>query len=150
MRTTYKSLLRNTMADMGFIEALNSINSKEKKNLIRDSDSPAAAEKLYPPFPVARSLSYSSDCILLVNELNRRGLNTFGVTNLMHYEFLLYCISPKKRYTKWVKPEKNETIEHIMEQLCLTYEKARDYYDILDDKSKKTLDKMYASKIQLK
>ena len=93
------------MAEMGFIEALNSINSREKNNIIRDSQSPLAAEKQYPPFPVLRSLSYNLDCILLVNELNIRGLSQFNVSNLMHYEYLLYFISTKKRYNKWIKVE---------------------------------------------
>lgn len=131
---------------MGFIEALNSINGQSKKNLIRESDSPAAAEKLYPPFPVSRSLSYHADCILLVNELNQRGLNTFGVTNLMHYEFLLYCISPKKRFSKWIKTEPNETVQHIMEIMSMSYEKALDLYSVLNDDQIKEINDAYKSK----
>jgi len=135
---------------MGFIEALNSINSSSKENLIRDSDSPVAAEKLYPPFPVARSLSYHADCILLVNEINARGISTFNLTNAMHYEFLLYCITPKKRYSKWIKIEKNETIERIMELMCLSYEKANDIYKILSTEDKKKIDDMFKSRDQRK
>lgn len=131
------------MAEMGFIEALNSINSREKNNIIRDSQSPLAAEKQYPPFPVLRSLSYNLDCILLVNELNTRGLSQFNVSNLMHYEYLLYFIPPKKRYNKWVKVEKNTTIDNIITFYGVSYEKAVDIYDILTDNQRKELDKMY-------
>lgn len=135
-------------ADIGFIEALNSINSREKKNLIRDSDSPVSAEKLYPPFPVARSLSYHADSILLVNELNRRGLAQFKVSNLMHYEFLLYCITPKKRFSKWSKPVKNETVGYIMELQCVSYEKALDIYNLLSIADRNHIDNMFKSKDQ--
>lgn len=131
--------------DMGFIEALNSINDN-KKNIIRESTNPKLAEKLYPPFPVARSLSYSPDCILFVNELNTRGLHQFNVSNIMHYEFLLYAITKKKRYNKWSKPEINDTIKHIMEMESLSYDKARDIYNLLSDEVKKDIDKVYASK----
>lgn len=134
------------MADMGFIEALNSINSKEKKNLIRDSDSTVAAEKQYPPFPVARSLSYSGDCILLVNEINVRGLAAFKLSNLMHYEFLLYCITPKKRFNKWVKPEKTITIENIMTNLTISHDKAMEVYELLTPIQRKEIDDAYERK----
>lgn len=137
-------------ADVGFIEALNSINSQEKKNLIRDSDSPVAAEKQYPPFPVSRSLSYHADSILLVNELNIRGLASFKISNLMHYEFLLYCITPKKRFSKWSKVVKNETVEHIMELQCTSYEKALDIYNLLSIGDRNHIDNMFKSKEQNK
>lgn len=133
------------MAEMGFIEALNSINV-DKKNIIRQSNNPKLAEKLYTPFPVARSLSYSPDCIMFVNEINTRGLYQFGVSHLMHYEFLLNLIIPKKRYAKWSKPETNATINHIMEMECLSYDKARDIYNLLTDDVKKEIDRVYATK----
>lgn len=131
------------MSEMGFIEALNSINSKEKQNLIRNSPSRSAAEKQYPPFPVARSLSYSADCVLLVNEINTRGTSQFGVTNLMHYEFLLYCITPKKRFNKWVKPEKSITIDNIMKYFNISYEKANEIYGVLTAEQIKELNDAY-------
>lgn len=131
--------------DMGFIEALNSINVS-KKNIIKESSNKTLAAKLYPPFPVARSLSYSPDCILFVNELNARGISQFNVTNEMHYEFLLYAISAKKRYNKWSKPTVNDTITHIMEMECLSYDKAKDIYNLLSDDMRKNIDAVYASK----
>jgi len=134
------------MAEMGFIEALNSINSREKINIIRESDSPEAAEKQYPPFPVLRSLSYSLDSVLFINELNIRGLSQFNVSNLMHYEFLLYLIPPAKRFNKWVKVEKNETIENIIKYYNVSFDKARDIYDILTEEQRKELDKIYEKK----
>lgn len=98
---------------MDLISSLESINNT-KKNLIRESASPSVAEKLFPAFPVIRSLSYSYDAIFLANELNVRGLREHGVSNLQKYEFLLHVLDKKKRFGKWAKPEKDELIDKIM------------------------------------
>ena len=92
------------------------------------------------------ALRYSSDCILFVNELNTRGLYQFNVSNEMHYEFLLYAISPKKRYNKWAKIETNDTINYIMEMEHLSYEKAKDIYNLLPDNVRKDIIRVYESK----
>jgi hypothetical protein len=135
------------MADVGFIEALNSIN-QTKKNIIRDSSSPKVAEKLYTPFQVARSLSYHPDCILFVNELNERGVKPYNITNLMHYEFLLYTVTPKKRFAKWVKPEKEEIDEYIMDFFNININQALTYKQLLSDEDKTELVKAYKSRYQ--
>lgn len=122
--------------------ALNSINWN-KENAIRDSNNPALAEKLYPPFPVARSLSYSADCILLVNELNTRGLSEFGITNKMHYEFLLNVIPKKKRFNKWSKPIREDIVEHVMQLENISYSKAVEIVDLLTTDQKEEIIDMF-------
>lgn len=122
--------------------ALNSINWN-KNNEITNSNNPELAEKLYPPFPVARSLSYSADCVLLVNELNTRGLVDFGITNKMHYEFLLNVVSKKKRFNKWVKPAKDEIVGYVMEMENLSYAKALDVVYFMTEEQKQELCDMY-------
>ena len=135
------------MSEVGFIEALNSIN-QTKKNIIRDSNSPLVAEKLYTPFQVSRSLSYHADSILFVNELNERGIKPYSVSNLMHYEFLLYVIPPKKRYAKWIKPEKEEIVEYIMDYFKINLDQAIAYKNLLSDEDKTQLTKAYKSRYQ--
>jgi len=129
---------------MDLIEALNSIN-QDKRNLIRNSGAPKAAEKQYPSFPVARSLSYHPDSILLVDELNQRGMKEHNVHPIMHYEFLLYVIPKRKRYGKWGKPQKDHDIEILMEVFQYSYEKAKDIYRVL---SKEQMDEIRASREQ--
>ena len=68
----------------------------------------------------------------------------------MHYEFLLYCITPKKRFSKWSKVVKNETVEHIMELQCTSYEKALDIYNLLSIGDRNYIDNMFKSKEQNK
>lgn len=135
------------MTDVGFIEALNSIN-QTKKNIIRDSSSPRVAEKLYTPFQVSRSLSYHADCILFVNELNERGIKPYAVSNLMHYEFFLYTISPKKRFARWVKPDNEEVTSYIMDYFKINQEHALAYKNILSEEDKNELIKAYKSRHQ--
>lgn len=113
---------------MDMIKALDSIN-ETKVDLIRTSDSPDQAEKLYPAFPVNRALSYQMDCILLVNELNQRSQY---VTNQMAYDFLLNVIDKKKRWgVKWGKVEKNDAVEAIMKVFTYSREKALEVIPIL-------------------
>lgn len=116
---------------MDLIQALNSVNY-DKNNLIRDSGAPDVAEKLYPKFPVSRSLSYSMDAVLLVNELNIRGLTQHDITNKQHYEFFLHVLPKKKRYGKWEKPEVSEEVKLIMEAYNYSYEKAKEAASVLN------------------
>lgn len=113
-------------------EWLDSINTS-KKNLIRTSASKEAAVRLYPAFPVMRSLSYHEDSILLVQELNTRGLATHGVSNQMHYEFLLHVLGKRKRFAKWEKPAVDESIEIIMMTFDYSRQKAEEVRDLFSD-----------------
>lgn len=117
---------------MDMISALNSINTT-KENLMRNEvgEEIEAEVKAYPPFPITRSLSYHIDVLLLVNELNRRGLSQHGIDNLRHYEFLLNVIPKGRRFAKWSKPEKYDDIQAVMDFLGLTFDKARDIIDLL-------------------
>lgn len=112
-----------------------SINTT-KKNLIRESDSRKAAEKMYPKFPIARGLSYSADALELVNELNIRGTIHHNISNIMHYEFLLYVLDKKKRYASWKKPEKIELLENIMVLFQCNHDRAVEIEGLLDEATK--------------
>lgn len=138
---------------MDLIQALNSVNY-DKNNLIRDSGAPDVAEKLYPRFPVSRSLSYSMDAILLVNELNIRGLTQHDITNKMHYEFLLHVLPKKKRYGKWEKPEITDDVKVLMEVYGYSFEKAKEAASVLTkdqiEKLKSSLSKGGADNVRQK
>lgn len=129
---------------MNLSDWLESINFG-KNNLIRSSHSPEVAQKLYAKFPIARSMSYSMDCILLVNELNARDLANHGLSNLQHYEFLLNVIPKKKRYGKWEKPEVPEEVKLLQDLYGYSYEKAREAANVLTEEQladiKKSLEK---------
>lgn len=109
---------------------LQSINSN-KTNLIAESDDAEAAEKAYPPFPVLRTLSYFPDTILLSNELNKRGLKEHGVSNRMHYEFLLNTIPQRKRFSRWTKPDNSEDVDLIIRHYEVNRQKAEDLLELM-------------------
>lgn len=111
---------------------LNSINDN-KKNMMRDSGALAAAEKLYPSFPVARSLSYHPDAVLMVDELNQRGLAEHKMRPSMHYEFLLYLLPKRRRFGKWQKPVNDDRIDLIKKVFKYSDEKAKAILPLLSD-----------------
>lgn len=123
------------------IEHLNSINTT-KKNIIRDSDDKFSAERAYPRFPVTRSLSYHPDAILLVNELNIRGLESHNVSNLMHYEFLLYVLPQKKRFAKWAKSSKDNKLELLIQFYGYSKSKAMEVLDLIPQEEYDRLQKL--------
>ncbi len=93
-------------------EALNAINSS-KKNIIRESDAPDASEKLYPRFIISKLLAQHIDAVFQVNDLNIRGLSSYGITNRQHFEYLLNSVPRKKRFGKLPKAEPEEKLKTI-------------------------------------
>lgn len=119
---------------MDMISALNSINTG-KNNLMRDDVGRVieAEERGYPPFPVLRSLSYHPDAVLIANLLNEHGLKEFGISNLQHYEFLLYALPKGRRFAKWGRTSKDDDIDLVMEVMNMSYEKARDVVSLISE-----------------
>ena len=78
---------------------LNSINYT-KENLIVDEWS----EKQYIPFLVNKGLSYSADTVIQANEMNARP----HLEKSLQFQFLINIIRSRKRFNKWIKPQKIE------------------------------------------
>lgn len=78
-----------------------------KENLIVDDWS----EKQYNAFIVNKALSYGADTVVACNEMNSRP----HIDKRMQYDFLLGIIRKKKRFNKWLKPEKEEQLELVKE-----------------------------------
>lgn len=107
---------------------VNSINAT-KENLMRGTENDELAEKGYDPFLTNRSLSYFEDTIGMANEMNRRSL----VDKKLQYEFLLNTIRKRKRFAKWIKPEKNEQVKVIQEFYGYSRKKAEQAATMLTD-----------------
>lgn len=58
----------------------------------------ASSEKDYVPFVINRTLSYSPDAVLWVNEINRG-----DIPKEQQYAYLFGALPKKKRYAKWEK-----------------------------------------------
>ena len=110
---------------MGPFEFIKSIN-QTKKDLIKDEP---LAEKDYKPFLVNRGLSFFQDTVLQVNEMNRLHF----LDNKLQFDYLLNSIRPRKRWSKWLKPDKIDNLEVVKEYYCFGNEKAKEALEILTD-----------------
>ena len=111
---------------MNPFDYLNAINDT-KKNVIKDSDNPELAEKLYPPYLVNRGLSFFIDTVYLANEMNRH----HHLDNKMQFDFLINIVRKKKRFSKWFKAQPDEEVEAVMDYYGYSQDKARQVVDLL-------------------
>lgn len=95
------------------------------KENIMESD--PMAEKEYVPFVVNRTLSYFPDTVLYANEINLRG----GSDHRLQFEYLINSVRAKKRFSRWLKPEKNEDVDAIKEYYNCSYNKANEIVKVL-------------------
>ena len=86
-------------------------------------------ESEYESFLVNRALSYHQDCLLYANEMNRR----FELSVRLQYHYLLNTIRKRKRYAKWIKPEKIDDLNIVMEYYQVSRAKAEEYLNILSE-----------------
>jgi hypothetical protein len=105
---------------------LNSINYD--KTPLFDQDE--KAEKLYPAFVVNKCLSYFSDTIFHVNEINTK----WWLDKKMQFDFYRLGVRKKKRYSPWIKKETEENIAIIKEVYGYTDSKAQEVLNILGPK----------------
>ena len=86
-------------------------------------------ESEYEPFLINRALSYYQDCILYANEMNRR----FELETRLQYHYLLNTIRKRKRFAKWIKPEKIDDLKIVMEYYQVSRAKAEEYLNIISE-----------------
>ena len=107
------------MGPFDFIKAIN-----DSKDVMKNDP---FAEKDYIPFLVNRGLSFFQDTILQVNEMNR---NHF-LDNKLQFDYLINNIRPRKRWSKWLKPEKIDNLELVKLYFGFGNEKAKDALEVL-------------------
>lgn len=100
-----------------------------KKNLMRDTENDALAEKGYNPFLTNRSLSYHHDTVAIANEMNSRS----DLPKLLQYEFFLNTIRSKKRFAKWDKKEDHGDLAVVKEYFGYSDSKAMQALTVLTD-----------------
>ena len=86
------------------------------------------AEKQYAPYIVNKGLSYGADTVIQANEMNSRP----HLDKKLQFQFLINNIRPKKRFNKWIKAEKIESIEVIKQYYGYSTDKARQVLPLLD------------------
>jgi len=79
------------------------------------------AESQYKAYVVNKGLSFYADTVIQANEMNSRP----HLDKRMQFNFLINIIRSKKRYSKWLKPEKLNDLEVVQEYYGYSKEKAR-------------------------
>ena len=85
------------------------------------------AENEYRPFIINRTLSYFQDTVLYANEVNQRE----HLDSRLQYDFLLNSIRRKKRFSRCLKPRKDEDIDAIKEYYSCSHRKAYEIFKLL-------------------
>ena len=107
---------------MSPFEYIKAINETKEDVMLTSQD-----EKKYSPFIVNRGLSFFMDTIFQVNEMNRN----HHLDSRLQFDYLLNSIRKKKRFSRWLKPEKDSDIDVIKEYYSCSYRKAQEIAQIL-------------------
>ena len=110
------------MGPFDFIKAINA-----HKNIIKNDD--PFAEKDYIPFLVNRGLSFFQDTVIQVNEMNRLHF----LDHKLQFDYLLNNIRPRKRWSKWLKPDKIDNLEVVKTYFGFGNEKAKEALEVLSN-----------------
>jgi len=85
------------------------------------------AEKQYSSFIINKALSHGADTVVPANEMNSRP----HIDARLQYDFLRGIIRKKRRFNKWLKPEREENIELVKEYFGYNNVKAMEALRIL-------------------
>ena len=111
---------------MKLTDYLNSINYS-KIDLFKEDE--LVAKKGYSPFVINRCLSYFTDTILYVNEMNRY----CDISEKMQYDYFRISIRKRKRFSKWIKYEINDDLSMIITHFNCSIRKAKEMLPLLTD-----------------
>lgn len=111
---------------MKLSEYLKAINHTKEPLLDTDDE---FVERDYAPFVVNRCLSYFTDTIFMVNEMNACP----SIEKKMHFDYLLNSIRKRKRYSKWLKNEECQKVNVVKKYFGYSERKAREVVNLLKD-----------------
>jgi len=86
-------------------------------------------EKAYTPYVINRGFSYFIDTILHANEMNIKN----NLDNGPQFYYYMGSLPSKKRFSKWHKAEKSESLDLIQEHYGVRREIAKQYLKILGE-----------------
>ena len=107
---------------------LKSLNQKKTpmKNLDEDLQSTV---KSYTPFIINRCMSYFPDTIIQSNNMNFNS----GVSKEMHYDYFLYSVRKRNRFSPWLKKENIQDLDVVKEYFGYSDRKTREIFDLLSE-----------------
>ena len=104
---------------------LNSLNFT-KDNLIEE-DPTITSE--YPPYIINRCMSGHLDSVLFANEMNKY----HSLDKDMQYSFYLNILRKRKRFSPWIKKDKDSDLEYVKRYYGYSNEKAAQALKILSN-----------------
>ena len=107
---------------MSPFDYLKAINESKEDVMLTSQD-----EKKYAAFIVNRGLSFFMDTIFQANEINKN----HHLDSRLQFDYLLNSIRKKKRYSKWLKPEKLDDLDIVKEYYGFGNEKAKNALQVL-------------------
>jgi hypothetical protein len=93
--------------------------------------------KDYPPFIINRCLSGHIDCVLYANEMNMN----HHLSKDMQYAFYLNALRKKKRFSPWMKKEKEKNLHLIKEYYGYSNDKASQALKIINKEQLEFIEK---------
>ena len=111
---------------MKLTDYLNAINYT-KESLMDTEDE--FVEKQYPAFVVNRCLSYFVDTVFHANMMNQFP----HIDNKLQFDYYTNSIRKKKRFSKWLKKEEDDSLSLIKEYFDYSNEKAEEAKRILSE-----------------
>ncbi len=93
--------------------------------------------KDYPPYIINRCLSGHIDCVLYANEMN---IN-HHLPKDMQYSFYLNALRKKKRFSPWMKKNKEKDLETIKKYYGYSNEKANQALRIINKEQLEFIEK---------
>ena len=119
-----------------YLKSLNK-DKTPMKSLDDDFDS---VVKSYTLFVVNKCMSYFPDTVIQSNNMN---INSH-ICKEMHYDYLLYSIRKRSRFSSWLKREDPVDLEAVKKYFGYSDRKAREIMDILSDEDIKNIkDEIY-------
>ena len=98
--------------------------SHEKTRLIdQDPDN----EKVIKQYLINKGFSYGVDTVLYANEMNKAG----EISNRMFYDYYFHSLRPRKRWNKWIKQDKSEYFDDVVEYFQYNYSRATETLALL-------------------
>lgn len=85
--------------------------------------------KEYNKFLINRAFSYHLDTVLIANELNQYP----NIDNDVHYAAMVNLITPRQRFSKWAKVQKDVRAETISKFFKISYREAQLQAEIYND-----------------
>ena len=107
------------MSPFDYLKAIN----ETKENIMLTSQD----EKKYAPFIVNRGLSFFMDTIFQANEVNFH----FHLDSRLQFDYLLNSVRKKRRYSKWLKPEKLSDMDIVKEYYGFGNKKPKTLFQFL-------------------